>query len=80
MKEKRWLVGWRGRIGNHEVRGVKAVDPWEAVRVVRAHVGYHERQESTEWLRVCEWTAGCQKEFERMGLKGGLEWQQASSR
>ena len=74
MKEKRWLVGWRSRLGSPEVRGVKAADPWEAVRVVREHAEYQELQEGTEWLRVCEWTDGAQKEFEKSRLQGGVEW------
>lgn len=74
MKEKRWLVGWRSGRGNFEVRAVKAANPWEAVRVVYEHADYHEKQEGTKWLRVCEWTDGCQKLFEQSELQGGLEW------
>jgi hypothetical protein len=74
MKERRWLVGWRGRRGSFEVRAVKAANPWEAVRVVYEHADYCEQLEGTEWLRVCEWTAGCEKGFDESGLEGGLKW------
>jgi hypothetical protein len=74
MKERRWLVGWRSRTGNHEAYGVKGADAWEAANKVREHAEWHHLQVGTEWMRVIDWTWGAQKEMESAGMKGALRW------